>query len=204
MTGADLRLHMAVHRYQEIEPRSFAWVQTQSAWAKAEEDKRRAVLAEQGASCRSVLLTLRKSVAYLLPDLAFSLRGKLLLPVELTPDAPRPGFVQIRAAVVEPLGLTAYPQAVRGLDAQNHPTLETQPEIRFAAPLLELYHGIQESEEVHRTALIRRVLVTPKAICLRSGDRVAPWQGGPGYVVRTVRELSDRQNEYLLESEADV
>ena len=60
-----------------------------------------------------------------------------------------------------------------------------------------------EAEEVFRTNLRQRILVTPKAILLRPGDLIRPQREAP-YTVRQVMDLDPYKNEYVIERQEDV
>ena len=110
--------------------------------------------------------------------------------------------LDIAAAVCFPVPLTAEPQDRKGRDTLNRPTAIQQAALTFPGILTEKYIR-SEAEEVFRTNLRQRILVTPKAILLRPGDLIRP-QGESPYTVRQVMDLDPYKNEYVIERQEDV
>lgn len=110
--------------------------------------------------------------------------------------------MNIRAAVCEPVKMTAKPHARTSLNELNRPVVEKQAEFTFPGILTEVYHR-NESDEVFHSELLQRALVTSKPIVLRSGDLVQIGDEKP-YVVRQVMDLDPYKNEYIIERKEDV
>ena len=108
----------------------------------------------------------------------------------------------MRAALCEPVTLTAKPQSRTGRDELNRPTAVEIPSFTFPGILTEKYRG-NEAEEVYRVTTLRRVLVTPKVIQLRPGDLVER-EGETPYIIRQALDLDAWKNEYEIERQEDV
>ena len=80
--------------------------------------------------------------------------------------------------------------------------MEQQSSYTFPGILSELYHQ-NEADEVFRMETLRRVLVAPKTVVLRTGDLVQRGDEAP-YTVRQVMDLEFYKNEYVLERQEDV
>lgn len=110
--------------------------------------------------------------------------------------------LDVRAALCEPVTLTAKPKARTGRDALNRPIVTQQPSFTFPGILTELYHR-NAPDEIYRTETLQRVLVTPKVIRFRTGDLVQAGDEAP-YTVRQVMDLDPYKNEYVIERQEDV
>lgn len=110
--------------------------------------------------------------------------------------------LDIKAALCEPVTLTAKPQVRTGRDALNRPTAIQQPSFTFPGVLTELYHR-NAPDEIYRAETLQRALVTPKAIKLRAGDLVQAGDEVP-YTIRQVMDLDPYKNEYVIERQEDV
>ena len=109
---------------------------------------------------------------------------------------------ELRAALCEPVMLTAKPQDRTGRDALNRPTAVEVPGFTFPGVLTEKYFR-NDAEDVYRAELQQRVLVTPKVIVLRAGDLVQQ-DTEPPYTVRQVLDLDPYKNEYVIERRWDA
>lgn len=110
--------------------------------------------------------------------------------------------LDVKAALCEPVVLTAKPKARTGRDELNRPIVAQQPRFTFPGVLTELYHR-NAADEIYRAETLQRVLVTPKAIQLRAGDLVQPEAETP-YTVRQVLDLDPYKNEYVIERQEDI
>ena len=97
--------------------------------------------------------------------------------------------------------LTAEPQDRKGRDTLNRPTAIQQESFTFPGILTEKYI-LNEAEEVYRTITCQRVLVTPKAVLLETGQTVDTL--GKLWRVTACHTLADYQNEYRIQREANV
>ena len=109
---------------------------------------------------------------------------------------------EIKAAICQNVTLTAKPQARTGRDALNRPTKVEQASFTFPGILAEMYYR-NDQDEIFRSTMQRRALVTPKAVVLRAGDLVQLNDGAP-YTVRQVLDLEAYKNEYVIERQEDV
>lgn len=110
--------------------------------------------------------------------------------------------LDVRAALCEPVTLTAKPKARAGRDSLNRPIVVQQPGFTFPGILTELYRQ-NAPDEIYRRETLQRVLVTPKAIRLRAGDLVQLGTELP-YTIRQVMDLDPYKNEYVIERQEDV
>ncbi len=110
--------------------------------------------------------------------------------------------LDVKAALCDPVTLTARPQARTGRNELNRPVVSQQPSFTFPGILTELYRQ-NAQDEIYRTETLRRVLVTPKAVALRPGDLVQPGTGMP-YTVRQALDLDLWKNEYVIERQEDI
>lgn len=110
--------------------------------------------------------------------------------------------LDVRAALCEPVTLTAKPKTRTGRNALNRPIVTQQPSFTFPGILTELYHR-NAPDEIYRTETLQRVLVTPRpsgsvpAIWCQACDEVP-------YTVRQVMDLDPYKNEYVIERQEDV
>ena len=104
---------------------------------------------------------------------------------------------EIRAAVCEPVTLTARPQNRTGRDAYNRPVAVSVPSFTFPGILTEKYFR-NEADDIYRAEVQQRVLVTPKEIQMRAGDLIQNGKEAP-YTVRQVLDLDPYKNEYIVE-----
>ena len=109
---------------------------------------------------------------------------------------------EIRAAICHPETLTAKPQDRTGRDARNRPVAIPQAAYTFPGILAERYYRSEE-DEVFRRETLERVLVTPKAVELRTGDLIQQGDSMP-YTVLQRLDLEDYKNEYVIERRRDA
>lgn len=179
---------------------SCGWVVSGVRWASVEIDMQRNLFSAVGAGTRGVTVVIRPDPRLTLRN-AIRWRGEFLHLTSITPSNGR-DRQEIKAAICYPVTLTAKPQDRTGRDALNRPTAEPQPEISFPGILTELYHR-NDADDIYRSETLRRVLVTPKVISLRTGDLVRHG-GEPTYTVRQVMDLDPWKNEYIIERQEDV
>lgn len=98
--------------------------------------------------------------------------------------------------------LTAKPQDRTGRDARNRPVAIPQAAYTFPGILAERYYRSEE-DEVFRRETLERVLVTPKAVELRTGDLIQQGDSAP-YTVLQRLDLEDYKNEYVIERRRDA
>lgn len=177
---------------------AWEWVAVRDIRVSAEFTHKINIFSKVGAGARDAeLVTWRRDITL---HNAITLDGLHLFLTGIT-DRNR-NQINIRAAVCDPVKMTAKPQARTGRDAMNRPLMEQQAVFDFPGILTEMYHR-NEGDEVFRKTTQRRVLVTPKAIVLRPGDLVQQGTEAP-YTVRQVMDLEFYKNEYVIERQEDV
>ena len=179
---------------------NFTWEPVRRRWASVVPDAGRNLFSSVGIGARGAAVTLRTDPGLTLHN-ALLWEGQFLFLTSLVCGEQR-DRLELKAAVCDPIVLTANPQDRTGRDEMNRPTIVKQAAFSFPGILTELYRRNQP-EEVYRTISVQRALVTPKEIKLRPGT-VLTVAGGERYVVRTVQDLDAYKNEYVLEQEVDV
>lgn len=180
---------------------AYRWEETGRVWAKAEPDDRRNLFSSVGIGARGVTFTIRARPSLTLHQ-AFSWRGQHCFLTSVLPRDDNRGYWTVKAAVCDPVTLTAKPQDRTGRDEMNRPKVVKQASFSFPGILTELYHG-NAADEIYRTDTLQRVMVTPKAVVLRAGDLVHPENEAP-YTVRQVLDLDPWKNEYVIERQEDI
>lgn len=180
---------------------TYSWREVGSVWAKGVLDTRSNLFSSVGVGARGVTFTIRSNRQLSLAN-AFLWRGQHCFLTSIIPLADSPGYVQVKAALVNPVNCTATwtPRDIK--DALNRPIEGTPETVIFPAVLTEKYQK-NEPEDVYRILTHQRILVTPKAITLRVGT-VVQVQDGAAYTVRTVMDLDEWKNEYEIEHQEDV
>ena len=179
----------------------YAWKEAWRTWGKVELDTRSNLFSSVGIGARGVTVIVRANPKLTLHH-AFSWRGHHCFLTSVLPIEDSPGYWAVKAALCEPVILTAKPQARTGRDELNRPTAVDIPFFTFPGVLTEKYRA-NEAEDVYRVTTLRRVLVTPKAIQLRPGDLVEA-EGETPYIIRQVLDLDPWKNEYELERMEDA
>lgn len=180
---------------------SYSWGRVGSVWAKGDLDTRSNLFSSIGIGARGVTFTIRSNRQLSLAN-AFLWRGQHCFLTSIIPLADSPGYVQVKAALVNPVNCTATWTPRDTKDALNRPIEGTPETVVFPAVLTEKYRK-NEPEDVFRILTQQRVLVTPKAITIRAGTAVQV-QNGAAYTVRTVMDLDEWKNEYEIEHQEDV
>ena len=170
-------------------------------WADAVLDTRSNLFSSVGIGARGVTFTVRASSLLSLAN-AFLWRGHHCFLTSIIPLEGQRGYMEVKAALCEPVTLTAKPQARTGRDALNRPTAVGIPSFTFPGVLTEKYRA-NEAEDVYRVTTLRRVLVTPKTIQLRPSDLVEA-AGETPYIIRQALDLDPWKNEYEIERMGDV
>lgn len=179
----------------------YAWKEAWRTWGKAELDIRRNLFSSVGIGALGVTFTIRANPELTLGH-AFSWRGQHCFLTSMIPLDGQRGYMEVKAALCEPVALTAKPQARTGRDELNRPTAVELPAYSFPGILTEKYRA-NEAEDVYRVNTLQRVLVMPKAIQLRPGDLVEPEEDAP-YTVRQALDLDPWKNEYIIERQVDI
>ena len=186
---------------QDDETGNIAWAPDRKRWASVElNTSQRTIFSDVGIGARGATVVIRHDPKLTLHQ-AFRWNNQFLFLTSVILNQSR-DRQEIKAAICEPVTLTAKPQARTGRNTMNRPVVEKQGEFTFPGILTELYHR-NESDEVYRSETLQRVLVTPKAIKLRVADLVQIGDEKP-YVVRQVMDLDPYKNEYSIERKEDV
>ena len=200
--AGDLRERVAVLELTSTADKSaYTWSEARRIWADAVLDTRSNLFSSVGIGARGVTFTVRASSLLSLAN-AFLWRGHHCFLTSIIPLEGQRCYMEVKAALCEPVTLTAKPQARTGRDELNRPTAVDIPFFTFPGVLTEKYRA-NEAEDVYRVTTLRRVLVTPKAIQLRPGDLVEA-EGETPYIIRQALDLDPWKNEYELERMEDA
>lgn len=192
----DLRQRLELLELRsDQEKAAYTWEVRRVCWGGVSFDERSNLFSSVGIGARGASIVIR-------PDRLLTLHGAMrlgdqflfLTSIVLSDDRSRQ---EIRAAVCEPMTLTARPQDRTGRDAYNRPVAVSVPSFTFPGILTEKYFR-NEADDVYRAEVQQRVLVTPKVIVLRAGDLVQKGNETP-YTVRQVLDLDPYKNEYVIE-----
>lgn len=185
---------------QDDDTGNIAWAPSRKRWASVALDTRRNIFSIVGVGTRGATVVIRPDLRLTLHQ-AIRWRGEFLHLTAIAPNQER-DRQEIKAAICTPVTVTAKPQARTGRGEFNRPVVEQQSAYTFPGILSEMYHQ-NEADEIFRKEILRRVLVTPKAVILRTGDLVQKGEEAP-YTVRQVMDLECYKNEYVLERREDV
>lgn len=177
---------------------NWAWEPVRSIWTSVEIQSRTNIFSKIGIGARDALIvTWRQEISL---SNALRLNGQFLFLTSITERGRNQ--IELKAAVCDPVTLTAKPQDRTGRDSMNRPTVIKQASFTFHGILTELYRR-NEPDEIYRSTTLQRALVTPKPIILRPGDLVQAAEEEP-YTVRQVMDLDPWKNEYVIERQEDV
>ncbi len=185
---------------QDEETGNIAWAPSRKRWASVELDTQRNLFSVVGVGTRGATVIIRPHLRLTLHQ-AIRWRGEFLHLTSILLNREQ-DQQEIKAAICQNVTLTAKPQARTGRDALNRPTKVEQASFTFPGILAEMYYR-NDQDEIFRSTMQRRVLVTPKAVVLRAGDLVQLNDGAP-YTVRQVLDLEAYKNEYVIERQEDV
>lgn len=185
---------------QDEETGNIAWVPSRKRWASVELDTQRNLFSVVGVGTRGATVIIRPHLRLTLHQ-AIRWRGEFLHLTSILLNREQ-DQQEIKAAICQNVTLTAKPQARTGRDALNRPTKVEQASFTFPGILAEMYYR-NDQDEIFRSTMQRRVLVTPKAVVLRAGDLVQLNDGAP-YTVHQVLDLEAYKNEYVIERQEDV
>ena len=185
---------------QDDETGNMAWAPSRKRWGSVEIDRQRNLFSIVGVGSQGATIIIRPDPLLTLHQ-AIRWNGEFLHLTSIT-LAPERDRQEIKAAICHPVTLTAKPQARTGRDALNRPTKVEQASFTFPGILAEMYYR-NDQDEIFRSTMQRRALVTPKAVVLRAGDLVQLNDGAP-YTVRQVLDLEAYKNEYVIERQEDV
>lgn len=188
------RVELLELRFDRVK-NAYFWGVRRVCWGGVTFDERSNLFSSVGIGARGASIVIR-------PDRLLTLHGAMrlgekflfLTSIVLSDDRSRQ---EIRAAVCEPVTLTARPQNRTGRDAYNRPVAVSVPSFTFPGILTEKYFR-NEADDVYRAEVQQRVLVTPKEIQMRAGDLIQNGKEAP-YTVRQVLDLDPYKNEYIVE-----
>lgn len=183
---------------QEVSTGVWKWVPTRRIWAAIDLQQKTNIFSKIGVGARDASIVIWQQDLTLHNAIR---RGEMHFFLTSITERNR-NQLDVRAALCEPVTLTAKPQDRTGRDDLNRPTVVKQASFTFPGILAELYHR-NAPDEIYRTEMLQRVLVTPKAIKFRAGDLVQPEKEAP-YTVRQVMDLDPYKNEYVIERREDV
>ena len=174
------------------------WREERQLWVQAEFRQGVNIFAKYGLGARDTRLVLRRQAISL--HNAIRLAGEHILLTAVTER--NRNLLEVRGAVCQVSRLEAVLCGLAGRDGLNRPVLARKPPFPFPGVLTELYYR-NLPEELYRTEIQGRVLVTPKSDHLAAGYLVR--EGGePAWVVRKVLDLDPYKNEYIIEKQEDV
>ena len=197
----ELRQRIELLELKSSEDRkSYFWKVRRVCWAGIEYDTRSNLFSSVGIGALGATVVIR-------PDRELTLHhaarvGRQFLFLTSIVLSERRDRQELRAALCEPVMLTAKPQDRTGRDALKRPVAVKVPGFTFPGVLTERYFR-NDAEDVYRAEVQQRVLVTPKAIALRAGDLVQRGDETP-YTVRQALDLDPYKNEYVIERRWDA
>lgn len=185
---------------QDDETGNIAWAPSRKCWATVKTETQRNLFSAVGVGAVGATVVIRPDLR-LTQHQAIRWRGEFLhlTSILLNREQDRQ---EIKAAICQSVTLTAKPQARTGRDALNRPTKVEQASFTFPGILTEMYYR-NDPDEIFRSTMQRRALVTPKVVVLRVGDLVQLNDGAP-YTVRQVLDLETYKNEYVIERQEDA
>lgn len=160
-------------------------------WASAELTDKASLFSKVGIGVRSVKLSTVPRGDLTLHD-ALRWKGRHLFLTSIT--TVNPANAEITAALIEPAACAAT-RPEKGKDGQGKLCYTQKPLCLFPGFLTEKYLGFVQREPQGQVEH-RLVLVTPKAVTLKTGDLVNT--GGGVYAVRVCYLLDEFKNEYEI------
>lgn len=185
---------------QDEDTGNFAWASSRCCCASVVPDTKSNLFSSVGIGARGATVILRPRLKLTLHQ-AMRWHGQFLFLTSIILAQER-DRLEVKAALCEPVTLTAKPQSRNGRDALNRPTTVQQPDFTFPGILTEKYYQ-NALDEIYQSETLQRVLVTPKAIVLRPGDLVQP-SAEAAYTVRQAMNLDPYKNEYVIERRKDI
>lgn len=185
---------------QDEDTGNFAWTPVQRCCASVGLDTKSNLFSSVGIGARGATVILRPRLKLTLHQ-AMRWNGQFLFLTSIILSQER-DRLDVKAALCEPVTLTAKPQVRTGRDGLNRPIVTQQPDFTFPGILTEKYYQ-NALDEIYQAETLQRVLVTPKAIVLRPGDLVQPGAEA-AYTVRQALDLDPYKNEYVIERRKDI
>ena len=169
---------------------NYRWAEAGRLWAAAVQKEKTNLFSSVGIGARSVEFTVRRC-GLTLRD-AFLWRGKHCFLTSIVDEGKL--HWKITAALIEPAACAAT-RPEKGKDEQGKLCYTQKPLCSFPGFLTEKYLGFVQREPQGQVEH-RLVLVTPKAVTLKTGDLVRT--GGDAWAVRVCYLLDEFKNEYEI------
>ena len=199
--GSALNDRVEVLELRRDEAGNYAWHSIGSRYASVEQDVKKNIFSDVGIGARGATVTLRPDRTLTLHH-ALRYREQFLFLTAIVPTPGRNAMV-VKAAICQPVTFTAEPESRMGRDELNRPTVEKAASFTFPGVLTELYRAELESEEVADSDVVRRVVVTPKAVALRRGE-VIRHPNGTAYPIQRVMDLDEYKTSYIVRYQEDA
>lgn len=183
---------------QETSAGAWKWMPVRNIWASVELQVKTNIFSSVGVGARDASLVIWRQELTL--HNAIRQGGRHFFLTSITEK--NRNQLDVKAALCEPVTLTAKPQVRTGRDGLNRPIVTQQPDFTFPGILTEKYYQ-NALDEIYQAETLQRVLVTPKAIVLRPGDFVQPGAEA-AYTVRQALDLDPYKNEYVIERRKDI
>ncbi|MEY8372654.1 hypothetical protein AAK912_04150 [Merdimmobilis hominis] len=182
-------------------PPRYAYQPVGKRWAEGELTGKTNLFSQVGIGLRGAQFRLHRAAGITLFD-AVRWRGSHYFLTGIQQKSPAEAVLS--AALAEPVPCTAWRPAGKHPGAYGSPDAFLEA-VGFPGILVEKYQGYQR-ETPYGEVQATYVLVAPKAVELRLGDRVTTGEGrtgpedqkGPAYGVRAVHALDPYKNEYEL------
>lgn len=204
--AGELSERLELLELRETESGTWEWVGIGRLWAQVEVDggnnlfSSKNLFSSIGIGARNAKLVLRTRPLTLHQALRWKEQHLFLTGITKLDRM----HLSVQAALVEPVGCLATRTEDTVGEAGRPTTAETM-RLTFPGVLTEKY-ARYEREETHAEGETGYVLVTPKAIALKTGDLVTV-QEGPGkdvYHVTVCHVLDPYKNEYEIACRGDV
>ncbi len=177
---------------------TYAWEQTASTWAKAEQLKSNNIFSQVGIGVKAVKFKIRERNTLTLHN-AFRWQGKHCFLTDIVGVGRM--YYEVTAALIEPHICTVERTGEPILNELNRPVYNESKTISFPGCLTEKYIGHTQGEPMAITE-IRLVVVTPKVIELSVGEIVTI--NNTPYTVIIPHTLDEYKNEYEIMARSDV
>ena len=183
------------------EPPAYQWATAESRWAQGELTGKSNLFSQVGIGLRGAEFRLHRAGGITLFD-AVRWRGEHYFLTGIQQEGPAEAV--LTAALAQPIPCTAWRMGGKTPGAYGQPK-EYRRALEFPGILVEKWQGYRQGSPqgiVEST----QVLVAPKAVELRVGDRVTTGagrtgpedNGGPTYEVQIPHTLDPYKNEYEL------
>lgn len=169
---------------------TYGWRELGNAWVKAEPQSKTNLFSKVGLGQKSIKFTMRKRPLTLHDAIRWQGNHCFLTDIKEVDRM----YLEVTAALIDPVSCIAS-HTGQTLDSMNRPAFEDTHIADFPGFLTEKYLGF-EQKEIQAETETTYVLVTPKAVVLKSGDLVQI--GDDFYTVRITHTLDEYKNEYEI------